>query len=108
MTMKARAVAQWSVAFVVLALALLAPPSYARLADAPDVTQAGLQPLGDGDSSDRSGISAKTAANGLQIVGNFAYSISGSNVTLSVDRIQNASGSRSTGSLRLELWATTS
>jgi hypothetical protein len=50
----------------------------------------------------------KTAANGLQIVGNFSYQISGGTVTVNVDNIRNNSSTRTTGTLRLELWATTS
>src|SRR5690242_19987372 len=104
-TMRARTAARWSLAFAVLALSLLAAPSHARLADIADVSQAGSQSFG--DSADRAAIGPKTAANGLQMVGNFAYSVSGSNVTLTVDRIQNASTTRTSGTLRLELWATT-
>lgn len=104
--MKARA-AHWSLAFVVLALMLVAPLSYARLVDFPDAAQSATQPLGDADGADHSAISAKTAANGLQMSGSYSYSISGTSVTLTLDRIQNASATRTTGSMRLELWATT-
>ena len=52
----------------------------------------------------------KSVANGLVMEGNISFNKpSGSSVvTLSVETITNNSGSRSTGTLRLELWATLS
>ena len=96
-------------ALVALALALpiLTAPAHARISDSPDLAQSASQPLTDAQDSDRASISPKTAADGLQLSGNFTYSISGGNVTLTLDRITNASTTRTTGTLRLELWATT-
>ena len=51
---------------------------------------------------------AKTAANGLYFSGNFSYQILGSNVTIEVDRISNDSTTRTSGTLRFELWASLS
>ena len=65
------------------------------------------QQLGQSDKSGAA-FAPATAANGLQIIGNFSYQISGNAVTINVDTIQNNSGTRTTGTLRLELWATTS
>ena len=50
----------------------------------------------------------KSTANGLVMDGAFSYQRNGSSVTLSLDAINNESFSRTTGTLRLELWATTS
>lgn len=47
----------------------------------------------------------KTLANGLYMSGVWNASWSGSSVTLTLDRINNDSFTRSTGTLRLELWA---
>ena len=52
-------------------------------------------------------IETKSVSNGLTLSGNYAYNRVGSVVTLTVDQIRNDSVSRTTGSLRLELWATT-
>ena len=49
-----------------------------------------------------------SVANGLVLEGNGAYNISGSSVTLTIDRISNSSSTRTTGTLRLQLWASTS
>ncbi len=81
--------------------------AHARITDNPDLAQSAPQALGDGQPADRAAISAKTAANGLQMVGNFSYTISGGNVQINLDRINNASTTRTSGTLRLELWATT-
>jgi hypothetical protein len=50
----------------------------------------------------------KTVANGLTFSGTFSYDRTGSTVVLRVARIDNDSTTRTTGSLRLELWATSS
>lgn len=49
-----------------------------------------------------------SVANGLVLEGNGAYNISGSSVTLTIDRISNSSSTRTSGTLRLQLWASTS
>jgi hypothetical protein len=51
---------------------------------------------------------AKDLSNGLYFQGNFAYQRTGSSVLLTVDDINNDSFTRTTGTLRLELWATSS
>jgi hypothetical protein len=50
----------------------------------------------------------KTTANGLTFSGTFSYDRTGSSVILRVARIDNESTTRTTGTLRLELWATAS
>ena len=50
----------------------------------------------------------KSVSNGLYIEGNFSYETSGSTATMRADRIRNDSSTRTTGTLRLELWATSS
>lgn len=64
----------------------------------------------DGDnglaSSDQA--ETKTLANGLYFEGSFSYERTGDTVVLRLDRINNDSFSRTTGTLRLELWAATS
>jgi hypothetical protein len=50
---------------------------------------------------------AKTVSDGLILSGNLAFNRVGSIVTLSADGIYNNSSTRTTGTLRLELWATT-
>lgn len=50
----------------------------------------------------------KSVANGLVIDGTFGYDRVGSTVTLTASQISNDSSTRTTGTLRLELWATTS
>ena len=72
----------------------------------PEIAQGATQALGD-NHGDKAAISAKTAANGLTMSGNFGYTISGTSVTLTLDRINNTSTTRTSGTLRLELWATT-
>ncbi len=48
----------------------------------------------------------KSVANGLVIDGTGSYNYSGSTVTLTASRIDNNSYTRTSGTLRLELWAT--
>ena len=50
---------------------------------------------------------AKSLASGLYISGSFAYTSTSSTVTITVDQINNDSFTYTTGTLRLELWATT-
>lgn len=50
----------------------------------------------------------KTLANGLYMEGSGGYSYAGSSATLTIARINNDSYSRTSGTLRLELWATQS
>lgn len=50
----------------------------------------------------------KTVSNGLYFDGNYSFNRSGNTVSLAVDKINNDSYTRTTGTLRLELWATTS
>jgi hypothetical protein len=50
---------------------------------------------------------AKTVANGLVFTGNLSFNRVGSSVTLSAEGIYNNSSTRNSGTLRLELWATT-
>ena len=54
-----------------------------------------------------SGVSSsqRTFGGTIQIVGNFSYQTSGTNLTIMVDRIENNT-STTTGTLRLEFWAT--
>jgi hypothetical protein len=47
----------------------------------------------------------KSTANGLTFSGNFSFDRVGDSVTLKVQRIDNDSTTRTTGTLRLELWA---
>lgn len=49
----------------------------------------------------------KTVSDGLVLQGNMAYNRSGSMVTLSADGVYNNSSTRTSGTMRLELWATT-
>jgi hypothetical protein len=50
----------------------------------------------------------KTLDNGLYFEGNFTFQRSGPNVSMTVAKINNDSSTRTTGTLRLELWATSS
>ncbi len=50
----------------------------------------------------------KTVANGLYMSGQFHYVLSGGTASITLDQINNDSFTRTTGTLRLELWATTS
>jgi hypothetical protein len=50
----------------------------------------------------------KTVANGLTFSGTFGYERTGSTVILRMARIDNDSSTRTTGTLRLELWASSS
>lgn len=50
----------------------------------------------------------KSVSNGLVLSGTMAYAYVGTGASMSVDAIQNNSFSRTTGTLRLELWATLS
>ena len=52
-----------------------------------------------------SSVAPKTTANGLTFSGNYSFSRTGNSVTLKVARIDNDSFTRTTGTLRLELWA---
>jgi hypothetical protein len=49
----------------------------------------------------------KTASNGLSLVGSFSFSTGASGTRMTVDHIINTRSSGTSGSLRLELWATT-
>lgn len=53
------------------------------------------------------GPSAKNASNGLLMAGEFTYSFSGSASTITLDRIDNNSPTRTTGTLQLSAWAMT-
>ena len=107
--MKTRRAAHYGAALLsfLLALPFAILTAHARITDNPDLAQSAAQALGDSQPADRAAISAKTAANGLQMVGNFGYTISGSTVQITLDQIRNSSSSRTSGTLRLELWATT-
>jgi hypothetical protein len=61
----------------------------------------------DGESMGESAVrpEEKTAANGLTFSGTFSFDRTGSTVVLRVARIDNESTTRTTGTLRLELWA---
>ncbi|MFO1310616.1 MAG: hypothetical protein U1F41_00980 [Burkholderiales bacterium] len=107
--MKTRCAARCRTALLclLLALPLAIPIAQARITDQSDNAQSAVQALGDSQPADHAAISAKTAANGLQMIGNFSYTISGGTVQITLDQIRNASTTRTTGTLRLELWATT-
>ena len=62
---------------------------------------AGRATFGDGHQA-----GTKTLANGLFLSGNFSFQVNGSSVTLAADKITNSSTTFTTGTLRLELWAT--
>lgn len=49
----------------------------------------------------------KTSGNGLSLVGSFSFSTGASGTRMTVDHIINTRSSGTSGSLRLELWATT-
>ncbi len=48
----------------------------------------------------------KSLADGLYMSGQFTYNLTGSNAYVTLDRINNDSSSRTTGTLQLSLWAT--
>ncbi len=50
----------------------------------------------------------KSLANGLYLSGRFQFAYSANAVSITLDKINNTSPSRTSGTLRLELWATTS
>jgi hypothetical protein len=58
-----------------------------------------------GSSTVGTGESAKNLSNGLVLSGNLSYSYVGSSVTLTAQGIVNNSSTRTSGTLRLELWA---
>jgi hypothetical protein len=58
-------------------------------------------------SSEQISIDIKSVANGLTLAGNSSFNCDGTTCTMRVDRINNSSSNRTTGTLRLELWATT-
>ncbi len=64
----------------------------------------GIEPAQDSAVQDAD----KSTANGLVIEGTYGYNYVGNSVTLTVARIANNSSTRTTGTLRLELWATSS
>ena len=49
----------------------------------------------------------KSVADGLYMSGQFTYSLRGGNASITLDRINNDSSTRTTGTLQLSLWATT-
>ena len=53
----------------------------------------------------RAGVEPKSLANGLYMNGTFTYLISGNLVTVTLDGIKNDSFTRTSGTLRVELWA---
>jgi hypothetical protein len=61
-------------------------------------------PTADSDTGTHS--ITKTLASGLYMVGNFSYTSTATAVTISLDQINNDSFTYTTGTLRLELWAT--
>ncbi|MCA9423123.1 MAG: DUF4214 domain-containing protein [Nitrospira sp.] len=63
------------------------------------VTFSSTETVGGGGSSG--------GGNDLQIVGSVAYTIQGNNVEIRVDRIENRSATRTTGTLYAKLWFTT-
>lgn len=73
---------------------------------------AGIPALAQDDSSGGapSGVQEKSFANGLYMTGTFlaTYGTNYSTVTINLDRIENNSFTRTTGTLRLSYWATTS
>ncbi len=58
-----------------------------------------------GEGGPARGSSQKSLANGLYMTGAFIYVINGNSVTVALDGITNDSSTRTSGTLRLELWA---
>ena len=90
---------------ILFALSLPAAPEPGGLVGHRDAESAALDGRIDLRGFRPGGAAGKTVASGLYMSGSFAYALSNGVATITLDRIANDSFTRTTGPLRLELWA---
>lgn len=90
---------------ILFALSLPAAPGPGGLVGHRDAESAALDGTIDLRGGRPGGAAGKTVASGLYMSGSFTYVLSGGVASITLDRIANDSFMRTTGTLRLELWA---